>query len=446
MTSFVCSGCGHGSPRWFGRCPECGEWGSAGAPKTATSNAGQRLELATLVATTRAPARFSSGIEEVDRVLGGGVVPGAALLLAGDPGAGKSTLVMQLMRGAAGGGRRSLLITGEESADQVALRARRLGADSAGLQVAPSRSLPSVIATSVAEKPDLLVIDSIQTLEDPRYEQPAGSVVQVRECAAALVAHAKASGTAVLMVGHVTKDGSVAGPKALEHVVDVLLTLEGEGDGTLRMLRATKNRFGSCDETGVFTMRPNGLEPVEDPSSVLLADRAAGLGGSCVFPALQGSRALLIEVQALLSKSVYPPPRRVALGIEQRRLALLLGVLSECVELKLGDQDVFVSAAGGLVIREPAADLATCLAIYSARTGKPLPSGAVAVGEVGLGGELRRVPALERRLAEAHRLGFDEAIVPRGIDTGPRAMRLHCVPDITAAVAVLAGRPVAVPA
>jgi DNA repair protein RadA/Sms len=367
-------------------------------------------------------------------------VPGAAILLSGDPGAGKSTLVMQLMTGAATTGRRSLLITGEESTDQIALRARRLGADRHDLQVAPSRSLPSVIATSEAERPHLLVIDSIQTLEDPRYEQPAGSVVQVRECAAALVAHAKATGTAVIMVGHVTKDGSVAGPKALEHVVDVLLTLDGEGDGTLRLLRSTKNRFGSCDETGVFTMRPSGLDPVEDPSSVLLADRSAGISGSCVFPSLQGSRALLVELQALVSKSDYPPPRRVAIGIEPRRMALLLGVMRKVLELKVGEQDLFMSAAGGLAIREPAADLATCVAIYSARTGVAFPSSAVAVGEVGLGGELRRVPALERRLAEARRLGFDEAIVPHGIDSGPQGMKLHSVRDISEAIAAFTAR------
>lgn len=364
------------------------------------------------------------------------MVPGAAVLLSGDPGAGKSTLVMQLMTGAARGGRSSVLITGEESTGQVALRARRLGADLAALGVAASRSLPAVLATSLEERPDVLVVDSIQTLEDPRFEQPAGSVVQVRECAAALVAHAKATGTAVVMVGHVTKDGSVAGPKTLEHVVDVVLTLEGEGDGALRMLRSTKNRFGSCDETGVFTMRPAGLDPVEDPSSVLLADRVPEAGGSCVFPALQGSRSMLVEIQALVSGSDLASPRRVAIGIDQRRMALLLGVLWKCLRLKLGDHDVFVSAAGGLAIREPAADLATCLALHSAKTEASLPPGLVAIGEVGLGGELRRVPRAERRLEEARRLGFDEAIVPRGLERGPRGMKLHPVATVGAAVAV----------
>jgi DNA repair protein RadA/Sms len=439
MTSFVCSGCGHGSPRWFGRCPECGEWSSASAPASSTGE-GERLDLATLAANAVTPARFSTGIAEVDRVLGGGVVPGGAILLSGDPGAGKSTLVMQVMTGAVASGHSSLLITGEESADQVALRARRLGADRSGLQVAASRSLPAVLATSIAERPDLLVIDSIQTLEDPRHEQPAGSVVQVRECASALVAHGKATGTAVFMVGHVTKDGSVAGPKALEHVVDVVLSLDGEGDGTLRLLRPAKNRFGSCDETGVFTMSSTGLEPVEDPSSVLLADRSVGISGSCVFPGVQGSRSLLIEIQALVSKSDYAPPRRVAIGIEQRRMALLLGVMSECLDLKLGDHDVFVSAAGGLAIREPAADVATCLAIHSAKTAWPLPPGAVAIGELGLGGEVRRVPGIERRLVEAHRLGFDAAIVPRGVERGPRGMKLHPVGRISEAMAASSSR------
>ena len=440
MSPHVCSACGHGSPRWFGRCPECGEWGSAGAPGPAALDGGERLELATLAANVRPLELFSTGVAEVDRVLGGGIVPGAALLLSGDPGAGKSTLVLQLMTGAAAAGRRSLLITGEESADQVALRARRLGADKADLQIAPSRSLPSVLATSTAERPDVLVIDSIQTLADPRYEQPAGSVVQVRECATALVEHAKTTGTAVVLVGHVTKDGSVAGPKTLEHVVDVLLTLEGEGDGTLRLLRATKNRFGSCDETGVFTMTAAGLDPVEDPSSVLLADRSSGISGSCVFPAVQGTRSLLIELQALTSKNDHPPARRVALGIESRRMALLLGVMSEALDFKLGDHDVFVSAAGGIAIREPAADLATCLAIYSARTGVPFPARAVAFGEVGLGGELRRVPATDRRLAEARRLGFELAVVPPGVDDGPAGMQLHSVRDLTGAIQVFESR------
>jgi DNA repair protein RadA/Sms len=342
-----------------------------------------------------------------------------------------------MMAGLARNGRSALLISGEESPQQVALRAQRLDADLGDIRIASSRSLPAVIATATAEKPDVLVIDSIQTLEDPRFEQPAGSVVQVRECAAALVAHAKASDTSILLVGHVTKDGTVAGPRTLEHVVDVVLGLEGDRDQALRLLRATKNRFGPCDETGVFAMTKTGLQSVADPSSMLLEDRCEGMSGSCVFPGTHGSRPMLIEVQALVSSNGATQPRRVAMGIEQRRLALLLGILAQSMQLKVGGDDVFVSAAGGLAIKEPAADLAVCLAIHSAKNELVLPPRTVAVGEVGLGGEIRRVPNVERRLAEARRLGFVDAIVPGGVERAPEGMRLHSVRHVGDAVALL---------
>ena len=434
MSNFVCGACGHSSPRWFGRCPECGEWSSAAS---STAEATPQLDLSVLAATTDTPARIPTGIGELDRVLGGGIVPGVAVLLYGDPGAGKSTLATQMMAGVARDGRSALLISGEESPQQVALRAQRLDADLGDIRIAASRSLPAVIATATAERPDVLVVDSIQTLEDPRYEQPAGSVVQVRECAAALVAHAKSTGTSIFLVGHVTKDGTVAGPRTLEHVVDVVLSLEGDRDHALRILRATKNRFGPCDETGVFAMKKTGLHGVADPSSMLLEDRSEGISGSCVFPGTQGSRPMLVEIQALVADGDGGQPRRVAMGIEQRRLSLLLGILSKSMNAKLGRDDVFVSAAGGLVIREPAADLAICLAIHSAKHDLVLPPLTVAMGEVGLGGEVRRVPNVERRLSEARRLGFTDAIVPRGVERAPDGLTLHVVHHLSTALARL---------
>ncbi|HEY7875505.1 MAG TPA: DNA repair protein RadA [Actinomycetota bacterium] len=438
MSNFTCNACGHSSPRWFGRCPECGAWSSATEPPQ-HDKGGRRLDLSVLAATTPAPARVPTNVGELDRVLGGGIVPGTVALLFGDPGAGKSTLATQLMAGIARDGRKALLISGEESPDQVALRAQRLDADMGDIGIAASRSLPDVLATVAAERPDLVVVDSIQTLEDPRFDQAAGSVVQVRECAASLVAYAKSTGTSTVLIGHVTKDGTVAGPRTLEHVVDVVLSLEGDRDHALRLLRATKNRFGACDETGVFAMRKNGLHDVADPSSMLLEDRYDGVSGSCVFPGTQGSRPMLLELQALVSESEGGQPRRVAMGIEQKRLALLLGILSKSMDLKFGRDDVFVSVAGGIAVREPGADLALCLAIHSAKFDVPLPLRTVAIGEVGLGGEVRRVPNVDRRLSEAHRLGFDKAFVPRGTERGPRGMRLQCVDHVGVALARITG-------
>ena len=288
-----------------------------------------------------------------------------------------------------------------------------LNTASYGLPPTPAwDALQAVLAGSLRDRPDVLVIDSVQTLEHGSFDQPPGSVVQVRECAAALVRHAKQTGTAVVLVGHVTKDGSVAGPKTLEHVVDAVVSLTGERGGALRLLRAAKNRFGSCEEAGVLAMRAGGLEPVADPSSVLLADRRPQTAGSVVFPAMEGTRPLLVELQALVSPNDRVPPRRVAIGIDGRRLALLMGVVANHGKVALGAYDVFVAAAGGVAVREPASDLALCLALCSARAGVALDEGCVAVGEVGLGGEIRRVPGMERRLSEAARMGFRRALVP----------------------------------
>jgi DNA repair protein RadA/Sms len=379
---------------------------------------------------------MSTGVAEIDAVLGGGIVPGSVVLLAGEPGIGKSTLVLQVLDGLGGGGHSCLLLTGEESLGQVALRAGRLGLPLHRLRAAASTSLSAVLAASGRERPDVLVVDSIQTLHDAGRDGAPGSVVQVRDCATALVAHAKATGTAVVAVGHVTKEGAVAGPKVLEHVVDAVLTLEGERTGTLRVLHVAKNRFGSCEESGVLQMSAHGLVPVPDPSALLLEDRSPGVTGSIVFPRLDGSRAVLVEVQALVSGSGLAHPRRVAQGTDPRRLDLLLGILAERAGLALGDRDVFVAAAGGLDVREPAADLALCLALFSATRGLAIPSTVVAFGEVGLGGEVRRIPGIGRRLSEAAGHGFRGAIVPGRAEVSALGMRIARADDLSTALAM----------
>jgi DNA repair protein RadA/Sms len=410
MSSFVCTACGHESPKWFGRCPSCGDWSSA-----ASASAGvPRAEIVSLQSLGDAPARLSTGLREVDRVLGGGFVLGEVVLLAGEPGAGKSTLVLQIVDGVLRSQARAIVFSGEESGHQVGLRAERLGLATDRLRFSATSSLQAIIDACASEQPDLIVIDSIQTVADGRLDHAAGSVVQVRECAAALVEHAKACGSAVLMTGHVTKEGSVAGPKVLEHIVDAVLALEGERTGAMRLLRAHKNRFGSCDELGVFSMGERGLSTLEDPSALLLDDRAPGTPGSVVYPSMDGSRPLLIELQALVENSGLPQPRRVAIGVDQRRLALVLGVLSKHMALRMREMDVFMAAAGGLSVSESASDLAMAVALVSASRGWIVDEKTIAFGELGLGGEVRRVPGVARRLEEARRLGFERAVVPRG--------------------------------
>ncbi len=411
MSSYICTGCGHGSPKWFGRCPSCGEWSSASEPET---DGGDRAEIVSLHSLDEAPSRLSTGLGEVDRVLGGGFVLGEVVLLAGEPGVGKSTLVLQIVAGIARSRARAIVFSGEESVHQVALRAARLGLATESLRFSSSNSLQGILAACRAEQPDLVVIDSIQTVGDRNLDQAPGSVVQVRECASALAEHAKASGSTVLLTGHVTKEGSVAGPKVLEHLVDAVLSIEGERTGSMRLLRAQKNRFGSCDELGVFSMGERGLSTLEDPSALLLDDRSPGTSGSIVFPSMDGSRPLLIELQALVERSDLPQPRRVAIGIDQRRLTLMLGVLTKHLHLRLGESDVFMAAAGGLSVREPASDLASCIGIVSAYKNWVVDERTIAFGEVGLGGEVRRVPGVARRLEEARRLGFDRALAPTG--------------------------------
>jgi len=424
-TLFTCTSCDHSAPRWFGRCPSCDRWGTVATAQPAPARAqGGLLEVTGLAAGNGTPTRLRTGVAELDRVLGGGLVPGSVVLLSGDPGIGKSTLVLQMIGGVHNGGKRALLVTAEESLDQVALRARRLGIDGRKVRAAASSSLPAILDTATNESCDLLVVDSIQTVEDPAHGSVAGSVVQVRECAAGLVRFAKSTGTVVVLIGHVTKEGTVAGPRTLEHLVDAVLSLEGERTGSFRLLRGTKNRFGSCDEVGVFSMDEAGMRGVEDPSAMFLADRLPGVAGSAVFPGLEGIRPVLVEVQALVVGTTAPQPRRVAIGCDQRRLALLLGIMTKVNGPQLATSDIFVAAAGGLQVKEPAADLSIGLALISSWSEKPLPASTVAVGELGLAGEVRRVPGIERRIAEASRLGFTTAIVPRGSSVSSGSLRI----------------------
>ncbi len=415
-TRFSCSACGETLSRWEGRCPACEAWDTILEERTTLSSPrgnapAQPREVVALADVSADEAeRIPTGIGELDRVLGGGIVPGSLVLVGGEPGVGKSTLVTMALASIAQ--RTSvLLVTGEESAAQVRLRAERIGG-AGKIRVVAETDLNVVIATIVAERPAVCVVDSVQTLWTADLASAPGSVSQVREAAGELLRVAKQHGVAIILVGHVTKDGAVAGPKVLEHLVDAVLMFEGERGGELRMLRAAKNRFGATSELGVFAMTGRGLEAVEDPSALLGRDEL-GATGSVVACTMEGSRPLLLEVQALVSPSELPQPRRLANGIDRNRLAMLLAVLSRHAQLGLGSNDVFANVVGGVRVDDPAVDLAVALAVASAARG--VPTGPiVAIGEIGLTGRLRPVAQVERRLKEASRLGIEQAIVPPG--------------------------------
>ncbi len=419
-TIYTCQECGASSPKWLGKCPGCGAWNtlveSVAEPVGAGKNRFQSLARSQPVATLSEieasdVERQPTGLDELDRVLGGGIVEGGVVLIGGDPGIGKSTLLLQALD-ALSRQAKALYVTGEESGAQVALRSRRLGLDGSQVRVLAEIQLERILATLEAEQPAVCVIDSIQTLYSEQLSSAPGSVAQVRECAAHLTRTAKATGTTVILVGHVTKEGQLAGPRVLEHIVDTVLYFEGDTHSSFRLIRAIKNRFGAVNEIGVFAMTERGLKGVANPSAIFLSTHGEPVPGACVLVTLEGTRPLLVEVQALVD-SGGPSPRRLSVGLERDRLAMLLAVLHRHAGIATFDQDVFVNAVGGVRISEPAADLAVMLAIQGSLRAKPLPRGFFAFGEVGLAGEVRPAPRGQERLKEAAKLGFSVAVVPQ---------------------------------
>jgi len=447
-TIYRCRECGAAEPKWVGRCPACEAWNSlveeierpavAGRDGILGGGAGPArgvpLPIAEVDMAAWAPSATHLG--ELDRVLQGGLVPGSVTLLGGEPGIGKSTLLLQALAGLAKDGHRCLYVAAEESAQQVRLRAERLGALPPNLWLVAETALPHVIDHLDAVRPDVIAVDSIQTVFDPALSSAPGSVAQVRECAHRLVRISKDRGVASVLVGHVTKDGTLAGPRVLEHLVDTVLSFEGERHHALRLLRAVKHRFGSIDELGLFEMTDAGLAGVPDPSALFLADRRPGTAGSVVASVLDGHRPLLVEVQALAVASQIPSPRRSAQGLDAGRLALVLAVLQQHAALSFGAIDVHTVVAGGVKAVEPGADLALALALTSAVTGTPAADDLVACGEIGLGGELRQVHQTARRLAEAARLGFRRAVVPASASVSVTGMEVLAATTVADAIRV----------
>jgi DNA repair protein RadA/Sms len=417
---YACTECGGQSPKWQGQCAACGAWNTlvesaSEAPSrhrfAGVARASGLQRLADVAA--KESHRLSTGIEELDRALGGGLVAGQVVLIGGDPGIGKSTLLLQALARLSAE-TRALYVSGEESAEQVALRAQRLQLDCGKLEVLAEIQLERILEALEAAKPRIAVVDSIQTLYSDALTSAPGSVAQVRECVAQLARWAKQSGTVVIQVGHVTKEGALAGPRVVEHIVDTVLYFEGDTQQSFRVVRAFKNRFGAVNELGVFAMTERGLKGVSNPSALFLSGHSGEAAGSCIMVTQEGTRPLLVEIQALVDAAHAPNPRRLGVGIEQNRLAMLLAVLHRHAGIACTDQDVFVNAVGGVRIGEPAADLAVLLAIVSSLADKPLAPKLVVFGEVGLAGEVRPAPRGQERLKEAAKLGFTEAIVPRG--------------------------------
>ena len=420
-TLFSCQNCGHQTPKWLGRCPDCGRWESLVEERVApparggrrpAGSEGRPTPLSEIVADGE--ERRSTGIGELDRVLGGGLVQGSIVLLGGDPGIGKSTLALQACGALAGQGLPVLYVAGEESPEQVRLRADRLGLGASGILVLPETTAETVVEQIDRVRPCAVVVDSIQTLHTTALSSAPGSVGQVRESAALLVGRCKATQTACFLIGHVTKEGSLAGPRVLEHMVDTVLYFEGDGAHALRVLRAVKNRFGSTNEVGVFEMGERGLAEVSNPSAAFLAERPVGAPGSAVLATLEGSRPVLVEIQALVSRSQLAMPRRTPIGLDPGRTALLLAILEKRCHLRLHDQDVFLNVAGGLRVDEPAADLAVLASVASSARGKALSGDIVLWGEVGLTGEVRSVARADVRVREAARQGFTRCVLPAG--------------------------------
>ena len=417
-TVYTCTECGASAPKWQGQCPGCGAWNTlvetvaAPAPARFENVAGTRSTVTPLASVRpQEDARIATGMEEFDRVLGGGLVAGGVVLLGGDPGIGKSTLLLQACA-ALGAARRTLYVTGEESVEQVALRAQRLGLVNAPVELLAEVELEAIVAAINATRPEVVVVDSIQTVFTGTLQSAPGSVAQVRECAAQLTRLAKQRGVVVVLVGHVTKEGAIAGPRVLEHIVDTVLYFEGDPHSSFRLVRAIKNRFGAANELGVFGMTERGLKGVGNPSALFLSQHDAAVPGSAIVATLEGSRPLLVEIQALVDPVQGGMPRRLAVGLDPQRLALLLAVLHRHGGVETGGYDVFVNAVGGVRIQEPAADLAVLLAIESSIKNRPLPAKSLVFGEVGLAGEIRPVQRGQERIREAAKLGFRTVVIP----------------------------------
>lgn len=452
-STFTCSACGASSTKWSGRCEGCGDWNtisedaglSASGPtgkasKSLGSHRGSAIELTDLSTHEAPPPRTKSNIDELDRVLGGGLVPSSAVLVGGDPGIGKSTLLLQAAAQFARAGLKTIYVSGEEASAQIRMRAQRLGLADAPVQLAAATNLRDILTTLEKEKPKLAIIDSIQTMWSDTVDSAPGSVSQVRSAAHELTTFAKQNGMSVILVGHVTKDGQIAGPRVVEHMVDTVLYFEGERGHQFRILRAVKNRFGPSDEIGVFEMTGAGLEQVTNPSALFLSERGIPSPGSVVFAGVEGTRPVLVEFQALVAPSPHSQPRRTVVGWDGGRLAMILAVLEARCGIPFTSLDVYLNVAGGMKITEPAADLAVAAALLSAREDAALPEGAVVFGEISLSGALRPAPQTENRLKEAQKLGFTSAIAPSGgKSVGNGGMSLNQMSDLTAFVGEVFG-------
>ncbi|MCV7422249.1 DNA repair protein RadA [Mycobacterium yunnanensis] len=444
-----CSECQHVTAKWVGRCPDCGSWGTVDEIPMLTPISGGVANRAVAPSSPAVPIssidpgvtrHVSTGVDELDRVLGGGLVPGSVTLLAGEPGVGKSTLLLEVVHRWARSGRRALYLSGEESAGQIRLRAERTGCTHDEVFLAAESDLQTALGHIEQVRPSLIVVDSVQTMSTTEADGVTGGVTQIRAVTTALTSHAKAAGSngaAIILVGHVTKEGAIAGPRSLEHLVDVVMHFEGDRASALRMVRGVKNRFGAADEVGCFLLHDNGIEGVADPSGLFLDQRPAPVPGTSVTVTLDGKRPLIGEVQALIGSASAGNPRRAVSGIDSARAAMITAVLEKRAHLNVGQNDIYLSTVGGMRLTDPSSDLAVALAIASAYADIPMPTTVVAIGEVGLAGDLRRVTGMDRRLAEAARLGFTCAVVPPGVTDVPAGLAVQSADNISGALRVL---------